>query len=370
MPIEIYSSKFIVITYIMNILNDLLAISIGKQLVKININIKTINILLILGGNMLNQKAGFEFVPINKVMPNPKNARKDPSVKTEDMQATLREKGWQEALPAYKNGVFYVLISGHRRWYAAKELGMTEIPVFVVEKPTDSEEEMERIGSVQSGQVDWNQFEWAEYTYNMFKSTPDATHTMIAKKFNVSPFTVQSRVRVYEYYEKDEIESGLIANIFSISTLEYVRQWINKLKKYQPELYSNFGDQLIRQIMLKKLDNQCFSSDIFNDDFVTMAPTQYIEEFLMDPLLSLTDIKRKFSKEQNMETRIRNIKHNKRRMKAATKDINGIKYRTKKEAKQIKSELDYLKEEISKKMEELKREKEDFSKRQLQEENV
>jgi ParB family chromosome partitioning protein len=70
------------------------------------------------------------------------------------MQEIIAANGWKEAATCYKKGQFYILLSGHRRLYAAKKLGEKQIPIYIVLAPTTPAEELDRLGSLQSGQVE------------------------------------------------------------------------------------------------------------------------------------------------------------------------------------------------------------------------
>jgi RNA polymerase sigma factor (sigma-70 family) len=65
----------------------------------------------------------FEWVDINNISASPKNPRKNLSANSQQMQEILAIKGWEEAITCYRRGPYYFILSGHRRWNAAKELG-------------------------------------------------------------------------------------------------------------------------------------------------------------------------------------------------------------------------------------------------------
>lgn len=301
----------------------------------------------------LQQGRDFLWCSVDKVLPNPKNPRKDPGVKSKEIQNIIKNKGWEEGITAYKRGIFYIILSGHRRWFAAKELGIKEVPIYLVNPPKSDAEELERLGSVQSGQVDWTPYEWCEYTYNMHKSLGNMSYTALAKKFNASHNIVAARIRVYQYFPRNEIENKLENGIFSVSFLENVRSWIERLKKYQPNLVEGLGEDMVRQIMLKKLENKLATSELRDDQFVVKASEDQILNFLVDSKKTLAECQKELEKKED-KVRIVNYKHNSRKLKLATKDISNINYRTRKEAKQLVKPLEELEKEIMEKKEHLK----------------
>ena len=290
----------------------------------------------------------FFWCDIDSVIPNPKNPRKDPGVKTNEIQSIIQSKGWEEGITAYKRGIFYVIISGHRRWYAAKAMGIKEVPIFLVEAPKDEKEELERLGSIQGGQVDWTPYEWAEYTYNMYKMLNEPSYTSLAAKFGVTHNIVAARIRVYQYYTRTEIETKLENGMYSISMLNYLRGWLERLQQYQPDLVDAMGKDMIRQSMLRKLENKCFNSEIFYDQFVVKANMKQMLAFITDSNKKLSTALKEIQ-ETTGEIRIKNAKHNTRKIRMAEKQINALNYRTRKEAEDLSQALETLEKEIKQK---------------------
>ncbi|OZI10870.1 hypothetical protein CEW92_14630 [Bacillaceae bacterium SAS-127] len=296
------------------------------------------------GGELMNQ-AEFLWCDVDAVIPNPKNPRKDPSIKTQEMQSIIKNRGWEEGITVYKRGVYYIIISGHRRWHAAKKMGVKEIPLYIVETPKDEAEELERLGSIQSGQVDWTPYEWAEYTYNMHKAK-NVSYAELAKKFNVTPGLIAARIRVYQYYPRNEIEAKVENGTYSITSLEYIRIWIERLKEFHPELVIALGENMVRQTMLRKYDNKCFNSRIVHDKSVEQAPTNSIIEFLTNTNKTLAEFQKEL-KSKEKEIQIKNYKHNKRKLELTQKEISrlGKKYQ-KKDVPKILTALEKLEKEI------------------------
>lgn len=59
---------------------------------------------------------------IKDVEPNPLNPRMDNTIKTDELQRVIKEKGWEVPITCYERDNKYVILSGHRRWHAAKKL--------------------------------------------------------------------------------------------------------------------------------------------------------------------------------------------------------------------------------------------------------
>jgi len=82
-----------------------------------------------------------EQIDINLLKPHPRNVEIYGDEDVRDLQQSISESGWIKPLTVNPE---HVVISGHRRYHAAKALGYTEIPV-VVETFATPESEMERL---------------------------------------------------------------------------------------------------------------------------------------------------------------------------------------------------------------------------------
>ncbi|WP_162551320.1 ParB/RepB/Spo0J family partition protein [Paenibacillus tepidiphilus] len=255
-----------------------------------------------------------EWVDIKSVLPNPLNPRKDQSIKTEQMQEILASKGWEEGISCYRKGLYFIILSGHRRWYAAQHMGMKKVPVYVVETPKTDAEAMDRLGSIQGGQVDWTPYEWAKYTYDMWSMSEDNTYSKLSEKMGVSTSLISSRIRVYNFYPRIEVEDKLANGMFSLSMLDYIYSWIKRLEKYHHSIVEDLGIDFIRKQMLRKYENKSINSHIVNDKFfVKQACTQDVFKFITDTNKKLQEsqidlIKMTLSKEKDFIQNNLNLK--------------------------------------------------------------
>ncbi|MGF9891486.1 ParB/RepB/Spo0J family partition protein [Priestia megaterium] len=239
-------------------------------------------------------------VPINKVAANPLNPRANEALRTEEMQEILDRRGWEEPVVGYEKGSRYILLSGHRRTYAARDFNkkkenqhklITHIPVYVVDRPETEEEELDRIASLQSGRVNWSPLDWAKYVYKKWKSWGKPPIRSFAKNFESLSFSqVRQYITVLDYYPMHEIEDDLKKEDVSMGTLEALVDWIKQLNKVQPKIVKEFDEDLIRKQMLKKIKLKKVNRDILrNKEFIKQATFDQIGDFLSDPNLVLED---------------------------------------------------------------------------------
>jgi ParB family transcriptional regulator, chromosome partitioning protein len=236
-----------------------------------------------------------EYIQIEKIMPNPLNPRKDPSIHSSDMQHIIKERGWLTPITAYKQGTYYFILSGHRRWYAAKEIGVKEIPVFIVEKPENPDEEVRQIAALQGGRSDWTHYEWAKFIYESWSKSTNKNVKDFARGIDQSYDKVKQSIRAISFFKPEEIENKLNKGIYNPSILMRVSAWVVKVEKNHPELYSNLGVDWIRKTMLRKLDNKKINAESLNGClFIEKASTEEVKEFLIDSNGHLKDYQKKY----------------------------------------------------------------------------
>jgi RNA polymerase sigma factor (sigma-70 family) len=305
-------------------------------------------------GQMLQdgEQKHFEWVKVELISSSSSNPRKDLTVNTEQLQETLTSKGWEEPVTCYKRGQYYFLLAGHRRWHAAKQLGHKKIPVFVVDPPASTAEEKDRLGSLQSVQVDWTPYESAKNIYDRWIYAGGIAYTEFAKKVGVPKSKIAARIRVYKYYPRVEIEDKLTNGMYSISMLDYILTWIKRLDQYQPDFVESITEEFVRKQMLTKYENKCFNSRIANDRyFVCNASSEEIFSFLSDTTKTLSQSEIEMTIEQAKKTRnnirIYQILHE------SFENLKKIEWNDRKEAHQLMGELDKLLKEVITKNHEL-----------------
>lgn len=229
------------------------------------------------------------WVSISKIVPNPKNPRGDLSVKTAEMQKVIKDKGWEVGITCYEQDSKYIILSGHRRWHAAKKLKIKELPVILVEAPISEEEELKRLGSVQGGKEDWTDYEWAKHTYELWIAWDKCSFEELAKKMRKRSRWVAERIRVFQYYPHNEIEDGFINGSLNITVLYRLIGWLDKLWSQKPRLVDFFSLNMIRTTMLQKIESRLVSiADLKNERFFESNDEQ-IKRFLLDSKVKLPD---------------------------------------------------------------------------------
>ncbi|NLM13229.1 MAG: ParB/RepB/Spo0J family partition protein [Epulopiscium sp.] len=89
-------------------------------------------------------------VPINEIEPNKEQPRKNfDEEKMEELSQSIKEHGIIQPLIVKKQGNFYVIVAGERRWRAARMAGLDEVPVIIQDYSNDEVMEISLIENLQ-----------------------------------------------------------------------------------------------------------------------------------------------------------------------------------------------------------------------------
>lgn len=110
---------------------------------------------------------GVSTVNISEIEPNKKQPRKEFSG-IEELAQSIKNVGLISPIVVRRNGVGYTIIAGERRWRAAKEAELTEVPVVIVDVDDRKSAEMTLVENIQ--RKDLNPIELA----NGYKDMIDA----------------------------------------------------------------------------------------------------------------------------------------------------------------------------------------------------
>jgi len=79
-----------------------------------------------------------ELVPLEKLVPNPRNPNQHPQSQVALLAKVIAHQGWRSPVVVSKRSGF--IVSGHGRYEAAKALGLTKVPVDYQDFPSDADE--------------------------------------------------------------------------------------------------------------------------------------------------------------------------------------------------------------------------------------
>lgn len=82
-----------------------------------------------------NDKLKIEYVPIDTLKPYANNAKLHPAEQIEQIKKSIQDYGFKDPVGVWNGEI----VEGHGRVIAAKELGMTEIPIIRLNDLTDEQ---------------------------------------------------------------------------------------------------------------------------------------------------------------------------------------------------------------------------------------
>ncbi len=101
-----------------------------------------------------HQADGVTLIDIDQLVPFEKNAKRHPPEQLAKLEASFRQFGWRnkpiEITPDN------LIVNGHGRWATAKQMGLTQVPVVVLNHMTDDEVRAYRIADNKSAESDWD----------------------------------------------------------------------------------------------------------------------------------------------------------------------------------------------------------------------
>lgn len=165
-------------------------------------------------------------IDINKIEPNNNQPRKNFNEdKIHELAESIKQHGLIEPLIVQKGKKgFYTIIAGERRWRAAREAGIKEIPVVVKEYSDQQVMEIALIENIQ--REDLNAIEEAEAYERLIKDF-NLKQDEVAERVSKSRVAITNSLRllkldprVREMIIEDKIKSGHARALLSVTDLE------------------------------------------------------------------------------------------------------------------------------------------------------
>lgn len=181
------------------------------------------------------EQEGASKLPLAKVQPNPNQPRKlfDPEALS-DLAESIRQHGMIQPLCVrlLASG-YYQIISGERRWRAAREAGLDEVPVVVIEADDRKVMELSLVENLQ--REDLNAMEEAQ-GYLILMQEFGMTQEAVSKRVGKSRSAVANAVRLMALpedlkalVEEDKLTAGHARAILSVSDEEARYQLAEKI---------------------------------------------------------------------------------------------------------------------------------------------
>ena len=194
-------------------------------------------------------------LPLDQLQPNPFQPRE--KIKTEeiaDLVVSVKNYGIIEPILVAHTPAGYQIIAGERRWRAAKEAGLTEVPVMIRKTSPKEMLELALVENVQRQNL--NPIERAKGFQRLIREF-NFTASKISEKIGHSPAYISNSMRLLDL--PDAIKDGLIGGQITegharaLAGLDNERLMVNAYKQLIREGASvRRAEQLVRDLKNKE----------------------------------------------------------------------------------------------------------------------
>lgn len=154
-------------------------------------------------GERASREEGVRSVPIDQILPNPRQPRSMMDrEKLDELAASIKVHGLIQPLVVTETVEGFVLIAGERRWRAAQLAGLEQIPVIVKETTPQSMLELALIENIQ--RADLNALEEAN-AYRQLIDEFGLTQEDVAQRVGKARSTVANLVRLLTLPESVQV---------------------------------------------------------------------------------------------------------------------------------------------------------------------
>ena len=174
-------------------------------------------------------------IPIDHIDPNPNQPRQQMG-DLSDLTASIREKGILEPLIVREHRGHYQIISGERRYQAALQAGLTELPC--VERDVDDQETIELALVENIQRKDLTPFEEAE-AFGMLVDQHDYTHETLSKKIG------KSRTSVTETLSLNQMPDD-VKNLCRLADINSKSLLLQVVRQESPEKMASLVEKISR----------------------------------------------------------------------------------------------------------------------------
>jgi len=197
-----------------------------------------------------------KFIPVARISPNPFQPRESFDIaKLKELANSIAEKGVVQPITVRRFQGGYQLIAGERRFRCVRDLGIAEIPAFILD--VDSDEEMMELSIIENiHREDLNPIDLAQ-SYKRLVDECKLTQEQVAKKVGKDRATVANFLRllnlptkIQESAQKGELSTGHARALLALKRTEDQLELWKKIIKFQ--LSVRQVETAVHQLLEKK----------------------------------------------------------------------------------------------------------------------
>ncbi len=194
-------------------------------------------------------QATIEIVPISKIQPDPEQPRKNfPPEDMATLISSIKKHGIRQPLQVEAVGDGYLLEDGERRYRAAKELKLKEVPVIVQEAKSATERMIIQF-HLQEQHKGWSATEKATAVYRLSETMGTSVREM-GRLLSIPDRTINQYMAFAELLERKNFEKSEIS-------ITYARQIVN-VRRFVTGLVEKEGKEFTKGEQ-KDLENAIIS---------------------------------------------------------------------------------------------------------------
>jgi ParB family chromosome partitioning protein len=175
-----------------------------------------------------------QVVPIDSIEPNPLQPRsRFDQAKLNELAQSIAENGVVQPLVVRPKGAGYELIAGERRWRAAQLLGLSNIPITILNVPDDKLLELALIENIQREEL--NPIEEAQ-AYQKLIETIGLTQEVLAKRVGRDRSYITNYLRLLKLpadlqllVQEGELSTGHARTVLALSDENEQRSLAKKI---------------------------------------------------------------------------------------------------------------------------------------------
>lgn len=200
-----------------------------------------------------------KMISINMIKANSEQPRKNfDNKKINELSQSIKEHGIIQPLVLNKQGEFYTIIAGERRWRAAKLAGLKEVPAVIMDITDKQVLELSLIENIQ--REDLNPIEEAK-AYNKLLKDFNMTHEDLSERLSKSRASITNTMRLLNLDER--VQQYIIDGVISeghgkviLSVEDKKLQYDLSQKVIDDGLSVRALESLIREVNSNKKNNK------------------------------------------------------------------------------------------------------------------
>ncbi len=182
-------------------------------------------------------QAKFQIVPLSKIHPDPEQPRKNfPPEDMASLIASIKKHGIQSPLHVEEVGDGFLLEDGERRYRAAKELKLKEVPI-IVQKAKSATERMIIQFHLQEQHKGWTATEKATAVHRLSETMGTSVREM-GRLLAIPDRTINQYMAFAELLERKQFEKSEVS-------ISYARELVN-VRKYVTGQFEKNGAEFTR----------------------------------------------------------------------------------------------------------------------------